>query len=71
MSYHRYTDNRFGDIYEIYTNDETGEFQSAVRSVDTIGRDPIYYDKLAEIPQPQRNAIENLLWSKIKLEPNG
>lgn len=64
MSYHRHTDNRFGDIYEIYTDDESGDFQSAVRSVDAIGRDPIYYDKLEEIPQPQRNAIENLLWKK-------
>ena len=64
MSYHRYTDNRFGDIYEIYTDDETGEFQSAVRSVDTIGLDPIYYDHINQIPQPQRNAIENLLWKK-------
>lgn len=64
MSYYRYIDNRFGDIYEVYTNDETGDFQSATRSVETIGRDPIYYDHLTEIPQPQRNAIENLLWKK-------
>lgn len=66
MSYYRYIDNRFGDIYEIYTHDETGEFESATRSVETIGRDPIYYDHLAEIPQPQRNAIENLLWKRDK-----
>lgn len=64
MSYHRYTDQRFGDIYEVYTDDESGEFQSAVRSFDRIGHDSIYYDRLVEIPQPQRNAIENLLWKK-------
>lgn len=64
MSYHRYFDTRFGDIYEVYTDDVTGEFESAVRNLDSLGRDPISYTRLQDIPQPQRNAIENLLWKK-------
>lgn len=64
MSYHRYYDKRFGDLYEIYTDDTTGEFESARRSMETPGVDSIYYDRITEIPQPQRHAIENLLWKE-------
>lgn len=67
--YLRYYDERFGDTYEIYVDPTTGEFESAARSVEGIGRDPIYYDKLSELPPVARNAIENLIldwWTKPK-----
>lgn len=59
-----YDDPRFGDRYEIDLSDN-GDFLSAVRFVDKIGRDPIVYDALSEIPQPHRNEIEQRIWTKI------
>lgn len=59
-TYFRYYDERFGDVYEIYVGHD-GEFVSACRSVEAIGRDPIYYDKLTEIPQVPRNVIEGMI----------
>lgn len=60
-AYLRYYDDRYGDLYEIYVSDVTGEFEGASRSVEAIGRDPIYYDHLGEIPVAHRGEIENLV----------
>lgn len=57
-TYFRHYDERYGDVYEVYT-DRDGNFLSACRSVEAIGRDPIYYDRLEDIPPQPRNAIEN------------
>jgi hypothetical protein len=59
-TYFRYYDPRFGDVYEIYT-DHDGNFISAARSVEGIGREPIYYDDFNDIPPLHRNEIEQLL----------
>jgi hypothetical protein len=63
--YLRYYDPRYGDTYEIYLNRD-GTFLSAARSVEAIGRSPIYYDKLVEIPPFHRNAIETLIEEHLK-----
>lgn len=68
-TYFRYYDERYGDVYEVYT-DHDGDFVSAMRSVEAIGRDPIYYDRLIDIPPQQRNAIENLIQERKKLNGN-
>lgn len=57
-TYFRYYDPRYGDTYEVYT-DHDGDFLSTCRSVEAIGRDPIYYDHIEDIPPLHRNAIEN------------
>jgi hypothetical protein len=62
--YLKYYDNRFGDFYEVYLDDE-GEFEMAVRSVGEIGRDTIYYDRLCDIPPSHRNQIEHAIWMKL------
>lgn len=67
--YLRYYDERYGDLYEIYVDPLTGDFQAASRSVEGVGRDPIYYDKLCELPPAARNEIENLIldwWTRPK-----
>lgn len=58
-----YYDNRFGDTYVVFLTPE-GEFSSALRYVDQVGRDAITYDFLYEIPQPHRNEIEHRIYSK-------
>jgi hypothetical protein len=63
--YLRYYDSRYGDMYEIYLNVD-GSFLSAARSVEALGRNPIYYDKLADIPPFHRNAIETLIEEHLK-----
>ncbi len=65
-TYLRYYDPRYGDVYEVYLSAEDGSFESACRSVDTLGRDPIYYDALEDIPVVQRNAIEQLIHERTK-----
>jgi hypothetical protein len=64
-TYFRYYDDRFGDIYEINT-DSDGNFVSAQRSVEAIGRDTIYYDDLKDIPPLHRNAIEHMIAERVK-----
>lgn len=59
--YIRHYDDRFGDMYEIYLNDQTQEFEGALRSVEAIGMKPIYYEQLKDIPPVQRNAIEHAI----------
>lgn len=65
MAYLKYYDTRFGDLYEVYFDGETGEFEMAVRSVGEVGRDAIYYDRLSEIPPFHRNQIEHRIWSNL------
>lgn len=65
MSYYRWTDDRFGDIYEIYT-DPSGDFEMARRSIDRLGAEAVYYDSLDDLPQPARNTIEHILWPNKK-----
>lgn len=59
--YLRHYDERFGDLYEIYVDDTTGDFSGALRSLDGVGRNTIHYERLKDIPSVQRNAIENLI----------
>lgn len=59
-TYFRYYDERFGDVYEVYLNYD-GSFDSACRTVEVFGRDPIYYNDLDEIPAVARAAIENVI----------
>ena len=66
MAYLKYYDNRFGDMYEIYFDDVTGEFEGAMRSVGEIGRESIYYDTLNEIPPFHRNQIEDRIWKMLR-----
>jgi hypothetical protein len=68
MAYIRYYDKRYGDLYEVYLDDDTGAFESAMRSTGDIGRDPIYYASLNELPIIQREQIEYLIWQR--LHPN-
>ena len=68
MAYIRFYDKRYGDLYEVYLDDDTGEFESAMRSTGDIGRDPVYYASLSELPVIQREQIEYLIWRK--LHPN-
>lgn len=65
MAYLKYYDNRFGDMYEVYFDPETGEFEGAMRSIGELGRESIYYDTLNEIPPFHRNQIENQIWNKL------
>ena len=67
MAYLKFFDDRFGDLYEVYFNGETGEFQGASRSVGEVGREVITYETLSEIPPYHRNKIEHHIW--IKLHP--
>ncbi len=64
-----YFNKRSGDTYEITYDETTFAFLSANRYVDGIGRDPIYYDTLAEVPPSHRSAIEHILWSKQQKLP--
>jgi hypothetical protein len=65
MAYLRYFDQRYGDLYEVYFDDDTGAFESAMRSTGDIGRDTIYYTALGELPIIQRQQIEHLIWLKL------
>jgi hypothetical protein len=65
-TYLRYYDERFGDVYEIYLNKFTGEFESACRSVEALGRDPIYYYDFDEIPVAHRGPIEQMIVERKK-----
>jgi hypothetical protein len=62
--YIKYYDNRFGDLYEVYLDDD-GKFEAAVRSVGEVGRESIYYTRLSDIPDWHRNQIEDLIWHKL------
>ena len=65
MAYLKYFDDRFGDLYEVYFDEETGKFQGAMRSVGEVGREAITYETLAEIPPYHRNQIEHHIWTKL------
>ena len=66
MAYLRYFDSRYGDLYEVYTDDVTGQFESALRSVGgAIGSEKIYYNLLSELPPHHRNQIEHLIWQQM------
>jgi len=65
MAYLRYFDTRYGDLYEVYFDEESGEFEGAMRSTGDIGRDGIYYDLFTDIPPFHRNQIEHLIWQKL------
>lgn len=65
-TYFRYYDTRYGDVYEIYLDSSDMSFVSACRSVEALGRDPIYYDALEDIPQNARHAIEEMIEKRQK-----
>lgn len=68
MAYLRYYDPRYGDLYEVFFDDNTGEFEYAARSAGGIvGNDPIYYANLSDLPPSHRDQIEHLIW--IRLHP--
>lgn len=52
-----YYDPVFGDTYHIDVDSE-GDFVSATRYVVAIGRDPIVYYHLADLPRAHKSAIE-------------
>lgn len=71
MAYLRYYDNRYGDLYEVYFDDDTGEFEGAMRSTSgNVGRDTIYYDLISELPPFHRNQIEHLIWKRLHPSSN-
>ena len=59
-NYLRYYDERFGDVYEIYT-DHDCNFITACRSLEAFGRNSIYYDDIEQIPLHVKAKIEQLL----------
>jgi hypothetical protein len=65
MAYLKYFDDRYGDYYEVYFDENTGEFQGARRSIGDVGVDPIYYEYISELPPYHRNRIEHLIWQKL------
>jgi hypothetical protein len=65
MAYIQYFDPRFGDYYEIYTDDITEKFESAMRSVGgAISGEKIYYSLLSELPPHARHDIEHIIWKR-------
>lgn len=52
-----YYDPRHSDTY-VVTIDSDGEFVCAKRYLVGVGRDPIIYDNLADVPQPHKANIE-------------
>jgi hypothetical protein len=63
MAYLRYFDNRYGDLYEVYTDDVTGQFAGALRSIGgDIAGEKIHYSLLSDLPPHHRNHIEQLIW---------
>jgi hypothetical protein len=65
MAYIQHFDPRFGDYYEIYTDDITGEFESALRSVGgIIGSEKLYYSLLSDLPPQARHDIEHIIWKR-------
>ena len=66
MAYQRYYDPRYGDLYEVYFDDNTGAFEGAFRSAGGIvGNDPIHYESLSELPPFHRDKIEQLIWTHL------
>lgn len=71
MAYLRYYDPRYGDLYEIYYNEESGDFEGAFRSAGGIvGNDPIYYSTLNELPIFHRDKVEQLIWTRTHPPPS-
>lgn len=58
-------DQRHADTY-VVDLDEDGDFALALRYVVGIGRDPIQYTNLADIPQPHRDMIEDEILRRTK-----
>lgn len=58
-----YTDERFGDTFVIDT-DTAGVVYGIVRYVEQLGRDPIYYDTVEELPRRVQEPIEELILLK-------
>lgn len=59
-----YYDNRWHDTYHIVHLN--GRFVHALRFVDGLLTQPIVYDRLAELPQPARNDVEQRLEEEKK-----
>lgn len=53
------------DRYEVETT-ATGVFICAMRFIGDLGRDPIFYDSLADVPQPSQNEIQQKIWEKVQ-----
>jgi len=69
LSSFSYYDPRHADTYVIEL-DGDGEFLCALRYVTDIGRDPIIYDHLADVPQPIRSALESEIFHRARLPHN-
>lgn len=65
-------DARFGDTYVIYLEAKDGELQVSriVRYVEKIGRDPIYYDRVEDLPNRARSEIDQLIHERTSLPHN-
>jgi hypothetical protein len=65
MAYIQYFDDRYGDLYEVYTDDVTGEFEAALRSVGgEVNGEKIHYMNLSDIPPYPQNQIEHIIWKR-------
>lgn len=60
-------DSRHGDTFVIEIED--GEFVSALRYTIGIGRDPIQYNDLADLPEPYQTQIENEISKRCLTSP--
>lgn len=60
-----FTDERFGDTF-VLDVDRDGTIHSIVRYVDRVGRDPIYYEAVSELPHRVQAPIEELIQTKCK-----
>lgn len=58
-------DTRSGDTFVIELED--GDFAYALRYVIGIGRDPIQYNHLIDVPEPHRSTIEHKISKRCQL----
>jgi hypothetical protein len=61
-----YVDLRFGDTFIIDIDLPSGEVHGIVRYIDRIGRDPIYYDVVEELPGRVREEIQTLITKRCQ-----
>ena len=59
-----YFDPRFGDTYVVTMDGIPFRVTRVLRYVDRIGRDPIPYDRVEDLPARARTAVEQLIHEK-------
>lgn len=71
MAYIQYFDPRFGDYYEIYTDEITGVFESALRSVGgVLGGEKIHYTSMSDLPPAVKHQLEHIIWRRSHPQPS-